>query len=130
MLILKVPNARCPPDIDELLSSPLPSPPPSNDNGNSNKAIPAITQSPRPTSSPQPAAPILRSRLHGPRPIPVEVGGGSEGIVVRPKDIAVLDEVERVVVVIPKGELAEFSRSLPGLKEAGEGVPEASRALW
>jgi hypothetical protein len=85
LLVLKVPNARY---------------------------LPAITQAPRPMSSPQPTAPIFHPRLHGPGPVPVDVGGGSESVVVMPGDIAVLDEAERAVVVVPKGKLVEFSRCL------------------
>jgi hypothetical protein len=61
-----------------------------------------------------------------------------------PGDFAVLDEAERAIFVIPRVRLVEFSRCLPGLREADEGVPrntkgrgwvargvpEASGVLW
>jgi hypothetical protein len=113
-----------------MSSSPLLSVSVSGSYTKNNKAIPAASQAPPATLSPKLTAPTFHPRLRGPRPVPVGVEGESEVVVARPGDLAMLDEAERVVVVIPRGELAEFSRSLPGLKEANEGVPEASRASW
>lgn len=50
--------------------------------------------------------------------IPVKVSG----VVVRPGDLAVLDEAEKGIVVIPKEKLAEVAEMLPGLKEADDAV--------
>jgi regulator of RNase E activity RraA len=50
--------------------------------------------------------------------IPVQVGG----VTVRPGDLAVLDEAEKGIVVIPREKLAEVAELLPGLKEADDAV--------